>query len=62
MALCSQQNPADFGKEGTNSLELADSEMWCPTFLAFPESDWPKPKSANPEEEALTEVKAAQVN
>ena len=34
--------------------------MWWkgPTFLAFPEGDWPKPKSANPEEEALTEVKA----
>ena len=34
--------------------------MWWkgPTFLAFPESDWPKPKAANPKEEALTEVRA----
>ena len=53
-------NPADFGTRGLTVSELADSEMWWkgPTFLAFPESDWPKPKSANPEEEALTEVKA----
>ena len=55
-----KQNPADFGTRGLTVSELADSEMWCngPTFLAFPESDWPKPKSASPEEEALTEVKA----
>ena len=55
-----KQNPADFGTRGLTVSELADSEMWWkgPTFLAFPESDWPKPKSANPEEEALTEVKA----
>ena len=26
--------------------------------MAFPESDWPKPKAANPKEEALTEVRA----
>ena len=55
-----KQNPADFGTRGLTVSELADSEMWWkgPTFLAFPEGDWPKPKSANPEEEALTEVKA----
>lgn len=54
-----KQNPADFGTRGLTVSELADSEMWWkgPTFLAFPESDWPKQKSANPEE-ALTEVKA----
>ena len=55
-----KQNPADFGTRGLTVSELADSEMWWkgPTFLAFPESDWPKTKSANPAEEALTEVKA----
>ena len=55
-----KQNPADFGTRGLTVSELADSEMWWngPTFLAFPESDWPEPKSASPEEEALTEVKA----
>lgn len=53
-----KQNPADFGTRGLTVSELADSKMWWkgPTFLAFPESDWPKQKSANPEE-ALTEVK-----
>ena len=55
-----KQNPADFGTRGLTVSELADSEMWWkgPTFLAFPESDWPKPKAANPKEEALTEVRA----
>ena len=55
-----KQNTADFGTRGLTVAELADSEMWWngPTYLAFPESDWPKPKSANPEEEALIEVKA----
>ena len=55
-----KQNPADFGTRGLTVSELADSEMWWkgPTFLAFPESDWPKPKSPNQAEEALTEVKA----
>ena len=55
-----KQNPADYGTRGLIFSELADSEMWWngPTFLAFPESDWPEPKSANPEEEALAEVKA----
>ena len=41
-----KQNPADFGTRGLTISELADSKMWWkgPTFLAFPESDWPKPK------------------
>ena len=57
-----KQNPVDFGTRGLTVSELADSEMWWkgPTFLAFPESDWPKPKAANPNEEALTEVRAEQ--
>lgn len=55
-----KQNPADFRTRGLTVSELADSEMWWkgPTFLAFPESDWPKSKAANPKEEALTEVRA----
>ena len=55
-----KQNPADFRTRGLTVSELADSEMWWkgPTFLAFPESAWPKPKSANQVEEAFTEVKA----
>ena len=55
-----KQNPADFRTRGLTVSELAHSEMWWkgPTFLAFPGSDWPKPKSANQAEEALTEVKA----
>ena len=55
-----KQNPADSGTRGLTVLELADIEMWWNglTFFAFSESDWPKPKSVNPEEEPLTEVKA----
>ncbi|XP_074627018.1 uncharacterized protein LOC141885020 [Acropora palmata] len=55
-----KQNPADFGTRGLTVSELADIKTWWngSTFFAFSESDWPKPKSANPEEEPLTEVKA----